>query len=98
MKGKLSGVIINIFPPERYGYLEKQVFWLKEVNNDPSKGLPSQWELELTHDDIEEIRRFKVGDAVVCEVEVKGIYWSSKNGSGKSGVKNVIKCSGITKY
>jgi hypothetical protein len=35
---------------------------------------------------------------VVCEVEVKGIYWSSKNGSGKSGVKNVIKCSGITKY
>lgn len=91
MKTQLSGVITSIFPVEKYGNFEKRVFWIKQINVQH----PCYYSLELWHDDQDLIDKCKVGDAVVCDVEIRGNYY---NKNGRSGVINILKCTDISKY
>lgn len=90
MTGQLSGVIANIFPEETFGNFTKRVFWLKQINVQ----YPMHYALELWYDDIEALKKFKVGEGVICEVEVRGNKWSK---NGREGVMNILKCTGISK-
>jgi hypothetical protein len=91
MNVELSGVITTIFPTEKYGALTKRVFWLRQINVQ----YPCNWSLEFWHDDVDVLNKYKSGDAVTCQVEVRGNYWSK---NGRDGIINVLKCFGINKF
>ncbi len=82
----LEGAIHTIFPVE----YKKRVFWLKQINVQ----YPNMWQLELEHDDISLLDKFKEADVVQCEVEIRGRHWDK---NGRQGVMNILKCNDIKK-
>lgn len=95
MSSELQGVILNIFPAQKFNAFWKRVFWLQEI---PAAGnkYPNVWELELWHDDTMEIDHFKIGDSVKCQVEIKGKLLTKK-GTDQEFVINSIRCVLIQK-
>lgn len=87
----IIGALHTIFPHEKYGDFRKRVFWVKEIN---AKN-PNIWQLEMWHDDIDELDKFKnYSGEVSCEVSILGKMWSK---NGRDNIINVLRCTGIKK-
>lgn len=81
----VTGVLLDVFPTETFGAFKKCVFWLQELNSK----YPNTWAIECWHDDaINEMRSYRVGDALKVSFEVKGKHWSK---GGREGVINTLK-------
>jgi hypothetical protein len=92
MTGKgivLTGVITDIFPAEIYGGFEKRVVWVKQTDR-----YPEHWALEMWQGDGNVLDKFKIGQEVICVVDIKG---RQNNKSGKSFVINTLRCTKIDK-
>lgn len=87
----IEGTISVINKTESFGYFNKRTFCVKESDREK---YPSEWQLELQHDDTEILNEFKVGDIVKCEVDIIGRRWE-KNGRG--GIINTLKAWKVTK-
>jgi hypothetical protein len=85
---KLSGIITKKFDTQSFGTFEKRKFWLEEVTN--SERFPNTWELELWKADCSLLDNYKVGDYVICYIDIKGkIIPKGKDGEW---VANSLKC------
>jgi hypothetical protein len=95
---KLSGKIRHIFEIDSFTSAEgknfdKRAFWLE----DTATTYPNVWQLELWNKDCPMIDSYNVGDFVTAYIDIKGKHWRSKNGEGKEGVMNTLKCWNIEK-
>lgn len=87
----LTGTIDTIFPSEVKGNFEKRLMWLKE--NDAAK--PNVWQVQFDNNDGEILDKFKPGQSVICQIELKGFKWI-KNGT--TNVFNTLKCTMIKHF
>jgi hypothetical protein len=92
MIAKLMGILTDIFPIETYPSTSfvKRVFWIKQPD---TERYPQQWEIQLHNSDVTQIERFKIGDTLEVEVEIRGKKWEKY--PNKQGVAMSLKCLGI---
>lgn len=79
----LKGIVHNIFPVESFTNFEKRIMYLKE------SGGGNMWELTFEQNDVNILDSFVPGQAVICQVEIRGREWT-KNGASR--VFNTLKC------
>lgn len=87
---QISGYITDIFPSEIFGNFEKRMFWLIE---DEAK-YPNEYQLELHQGDCNLLDKFKTGDLVECQVDVRGKKFSK---GGRDFIFNSLKVWKISK-
>lgn len=89
----LTGVIESIFNDEWFKEFRKRTFWVKEMKDEKSS---NTWEFEMQHDDCDALNKFKTGDVVACQIEVRGKKLRKKN-ANEEFVITTLKCNGIKK-
>lgn len=88
---QLTGTIDTVFETEPIGnFFEKRRFWLRESEDKKSP----VWELELQQGDCVLLDKFKQGQQVMCNVEVKGVLRVVKL---RNIVFNTLVCKMICK-
>lgn len=88
---ELTGIIEGVFETEPIGnFFEKRRFWLKESEEKRSP----IWELEAHQGDCTMLDKFKHGDRVTCNIEIKGVMRSIRN---NNVVFNSLVCKMIKK-
>lgn len=93
MTTTLSGAIHTIFPEEKYGQFIQRVIWLKQIN----VKYPLIWEIQFWHDDGSAmLNKFKNGDVVSVDIEVRGKMWTPRN-SNQEKVINILRGVNIKK-
>lgn len=85
MKTTLEGRIIDIFPMEVFGRLEKRVFWMEQTGATYNQ----TWSVEMQGNDCPTLDNFVPGDAVIAKCDIRGRAWEK---NGKKGVINSLKC------
>lgn len=88
---QLTGIIEGIFETEPIGnFFEKRRFWLRETEDKKSP----VWELEVHQGDTVILDKFKQGQQVTCNLEIKGVMRAVK---GRNMVFNTLLCKMIKK-
>lgn len=73
----ITGKISEIFDAEIVGNnFEKRVFYIEEQGSK----WPNTWQLELQQGKCNDLDHYKVGEDVICKVEIKGRKWVSRDG------------------
>jgi len=85
VKATITGYITDIFPAEIRGNFEKRVFWVKEPD---SVQYPNQYSLECHQGDANLLDRFKVGQLVTVQVDIRGKKWVK---DGRESCFNTLK-------
>src|SRR5687767_1949330 len=90
MSTKLTGILTDIFHTETFpSGFAKRVFWIKQPD---TERYPQQWQIELHQSDVTQIDRFKIGDTIEVEVEIRGKKWDK---GSSVGIVMSLKCLGI---
>lgn len=88
---KLQGILTDVFPVETTPKFSKKVFWIKQPD---TERYPQHWSLELHGQDVERLKGIKIGDALECEVEIRGRKYKRRSGAGED-IFITLKCIGI---
>lgn len=85
----LTGQIHTIFPAEIVSNsFEKRIMWLTET----SGNYPNTWSIEFQQGDCNLLDSYRVGQMVICKIDLRGRHWSK---NGREGVMNTLKCWNI---
>jgi hypothetical protein len=70
---KLIGILTDVFPVETFqSGFAKRIIWVKQPD---TERYPEHWQMELHNSDVTQIDRFRPGDKLEVEVEIRGKKW-----------------------
>ncbi|MCB0474006.1 MAG: DUF3127 domain-containing protein, partial [Flavobacteriaceae bacterium] len=80
------------YPEEIYGNFIQRTVWVKQVN----ERYPCIWEIQFWHDDGHMLNKFKGGELVSVDIEVRGKTWTPR-GTNNEKVINILRGINIKK-
>lgn len=83
-KATIIGIVTDVFPGEIRGNFEKRVCWIKETD---AEKYPEHYSVEFHQANGNLLDKFKSGDHVRVEVNVRGKKWSK---DGKESIFNSL--------